>query len=145
MKAVAAEVGLSIGSVHTIVTERLNWRKVSAQWVPHSLQPQQEACRMAHCIDHLQHYAREGNKFLARVVVGNESWCHHFEPESKQQSLQWRHPGSPQSRKSKAIPTSAVKFLLIFFDQDGSLLIDFLQRRATVNAQHYSQTLTTLR
>ncbi|KAJ4430453.1 hypothetical protein ANN_22669 [Periplaneta americana] len=65
VKAVAAEVGLSVGSVHTIMAERLNWRKVCDQWLPHSLQPQQEACPMADCIDHLQRYAREGNEFLA--------------------------------------------------------------------------------
>ena len=86
VKAVAAEVGLSIRSVHTIMTERLNWPKVCTQWLPHGLQPQQEACRMAHCIDHLQCYARKGNEYLARVVVGDEFWCHHFEPESKRQS-----------------------------------------------------------
>ena len=83
VKAVAVEVRLSVGSVHTIMTERLTWCKVCAQWVPFSLQPQQEACRMAHCIDHLQRYAREGNECLARVVAGDESMCHHFEPESK--------------------------------------------------------------
>ena len=65
VKAIAAEVGLSIGSVHTIMTERLNWHKVCTQWVPHSLQPQQKACRMSHCFDHLQRYARQGNEFLA--------------------------------------------------------------------------------
>ena len=145
VKAVAAEVGLSIESVHTIMTERLNWCKVCAQWVSHSLQPQQKACRMAHCIDHLQHYAREGNEFLARVLAGVESWCHHFEPESKRQSLQRKHPGSPPPKKSKAIDTSAGKVMLMFFGQDGPLLIDFLQRGTTVNAQHYSQIYTTLR
>ena len=97
-------------------------------------------------IDHLQHYAREGNEFLARVVAGDESWCHHFKPESKRQSLQWKHPGSPPPKKSKAIHTSAGKVILMFFfDQDVPLLIDFLQCRTTVNAQRYSQTLTTLR
>ena len=79
---------------------------------------------MAHCIDHLQHYAREGNEFLARGVAGDESWCHHFEPESKQQSLQWKHPGSPPPKKSKVIHTSTVKVMLtFFFDQDSHLLI----------------------
>ena len=72
-----------VGSVHIIMMERLNWHKVCTQWMPHTHEPQQEACQMAHCIDHLQHYAREGNEFLARVVAGNEFWCHHFEPESK--------------------------------------------------------------
>ena len=35
--------------------------------------------------------------------------------------------------------------LTFFFDQDIPLLIDILQCRTTVNVQHYSQTLTTLR
>ena len=121
VKGVAAEVELSVGSVHTIMTERLNWSKVWAQWMPHSLQPQQEACRMTHCIDHLQRYVREGNEFLARVVAGDESWCHHFEPDSKRQSIQWKHPGSPPPKKSIAIHTSAGKVMLtfFFFGQDG--------------------------
>ena len=48
------------------------------------------------CKTHLQRYAREGNDFL---VSGDESWCHHFEPESKRQSFQWNHPG-PTSPKN---------------------------------------------
>ena len=50
------------------------------------------------------------------------------------------------TKKSKAIHTSAGKVMLtFFFNQDGPLLIDFLQRGTTVNAQRCSQTLTTLR
>ena len=44
LKAVTAEVRLSVGSVHTIMMERQNWCKVCAQWVPYSLQSQEEAC-----------------------------------------------------------------------------------------------------
>ena len=50
------------------------------------------------------------------------------------------------TKKSKAIHTSAGKVkLTFFFDQDGPLLKNFLQRGITVNAHRYSQTLTTLR
>ena len=49
-------------------------------------------------------------------------------------------------KNSKTIHTSAGKVMLTFvFEQDGPLLIDFLQRGTTVNVQLYSQTLTTLR
>ena len=99
----------------------------------------------AHCIDNLQRYTRERNEFLAQVMAGDESWCHHFEPKLKQQSLQWKHLGSPPPKKSKAIHKSAGKVMLTFFvDQDGPLLIDFLQHKTTGNAQLYLQTLTTL-
>lgn len=56
VKALAAEFGLSVWKVQTVMTERLNLRKMCAQSVPHSLQPQQEACRMAHYLDHLLRY-----------------------------------------------------------------------------------------
>ena len=50
------------------------------------------------------------------------------------------------TKNPKVIHTSAGKVILtFFFDQDGPLLIDFQQRGTTVNAQGYSQTLTTLR
>ena len=75
-------------------------QSVRPMGAPH-LQPQQEACRMVHCIDHLQRYARQRNEFLARVVAGDESWCHHFELESKRQSLQWKHPVSPPPKNPR--------------------------------------------
>ena len=115
VKAVSAEIRLSVESIHSIRTERLNCRKVCVQWVPHSVQPQQQVYQITHCIDHLQRYAREGNEFQARVVACDESWCHHFEPESKRQSLQWKDPASPPPKESKAIHTSAGKVTLTFF------------------------------
>ena len=65
VKAIATEVGLSIGSVHTIMTERLNWCKVCAQWVPHIFNHNRK-----HVVWPTQCYAREGKEFLARVVAG---------------------------------------------------------------------------
>jgi len=35
------------------------------------------------------------NLFLKRIVTGDETWIHHYDPESKQQSMQWKHTTSP--------------------------------------------------
>jgi len=35
------------------------------------------------------------NLFLKRIVTGDETWIHHYDPESKQQSMQWKHASSP--------------------------------------------------
>ncbi|UYV70216.1 Transposase [Cordylochernes scorpioides] len=35
----------------------------------------------------------------------DETWAHHFTPESKQQSMQWRHSGSPSPKKAKTVPS----------------------------------------
>jgi hypothetical protein len=42
-----------------------------------------------------------GEEFLSRMVTGDETWVHHYEPESKRQSMEWKHPGSPTKKKFK--------------------------------------------
>ena len=41
--------------------------------------------------------------FWLRIVKGDESWFHHFEPETKRHSMEWRHLHSPSKKKAKAI------------------------------------------
>jgi hypothetical protein len=31
-------------------------------------------------------------KFLQRIVTADETWVYHYEPESKAQSVAWKHP-----------------------------------------------------
>jgi hypothetical protein len=40
-------------------------------------------------------YHNEGHDMLARIVTGDESWVHHYQPEAKHASMQWKHPVSP--------------------------------------------------
>ena len=35
--------------------------------------------------------------FIEQVVTQDETWVHPYDPESKMQSKQWKHPGSPPS------------------------------------------------
>jgi len=75
----------------------------------------------------------------------NEMWLYHYEPETKQQSMEWQHSGSPSPKK---IPSAkcAGKFLAsIFLDQDGILLIGYLPRGQTINAEYYSSLLVKLK
>jgi len=34
-------------------------------------------------------------------VTGDESWFHHFEPETKRQSMEWHHLHSPSNKEGK--------------------------------------------
>jgi hypothetical protein len=31
-------------------------------------------------------------QFLERMVTADETWVHHYEPESRTQSMTWKHP-----------------------------------------------------
>jgi len=36
----------------------------------------------------------EGDSFLDCIITGDETWCHHYSPESEQQSMVWWHVNS---------------------------------------------------
>jgi len=58
----------------------------------------------------------------------DETWLYHYDPETKQQSMEWRLSGSPRSQKF-GVQKSAEKGLVsIFWDQDGIVLIDYLPK-----------------
>ena len=50
----------------------------------------------------LSRYEDDPDDFIDRVVTQDETWVHHFDPESKMQSMQWKHPISPPPKKFKS-------------------------------------------
>ncbi|GFW96138.1 hypothetical protein TNCV_958511 [Trichonephila clavipes] len=43
---------------------------------------------------------------MKRIVTGDETWCHHYEPETKRDSMQWKHASSPPPKKFRAVKGS---------------------------------------
>jgi hypothetical protein len=43
----------------------------------------------------LKEQVRNDPDFLSKVVTGDESWIYGYDPETKQQSSQWKRPSSP--------------------------------------------------
>ena len=59
--------------------------------------------------------------------------------------MEWRHSGSPRPKKFR-VEKSAGKVLTSFFcDQDGIILIDYLPKGQTINAQYYLSLLVQLK
>ena len=48
-------------------------------------------------------YEDDPGNFIKRVVTQDETWVHQFDPESKMQSKQWKHPCSPLLRNLKGL------------------------------------------
>ena len=49
VKQIAANAGISVGSVDTILHDDLKMREVSARWVPQMLTDEKKASRVAMC------------------------------------------------------------------------------------------------
>jgi len=69
----------------------------------------------------LDFFRWDTNDFLSRLVTMDETWLYRYDPETNQQSMEWRHSGSPRPKKFR-VQNSAGKVLVsIFWDQDGIL------------------------
>ncbi|UYV84883.1 hypothetical protein LAZ67_X003862 [Cordylochernes scorpioides] len=88
-------------TVDRIVREHLGLRKLSARWVPKLSTPDQKAVRRKLSSDNLALFEAKPEKFVNIFVTMDKTWAHHFAPESKQQSMQWTHSGSPPPKKPR--------------------------------------------
>jgi histone-lysine N-methyltransferase SETMAR len=97
-------------SVQTILKEDLNMRKLCAKIVPKVLTQEQKR-RVACCQDWMEN--EEGSIFF-QSVTGDESWIYEYDLETKRQSEEWKHGGSPHSKKARK-NHSKIKIMLIVF------------------------------
>jgi hypothetical protein len=97
--------------------------------------------RMGLSVEHLLRYADEGEDMLNRNVTGDESWVHHYQPESKLASMQWKHPVSPSTKKSKVTSSAWKVMLTMFWDSQGVLLAHFQKHGENINSTSYCEVL----
>jgi len=104
---VCSHVGLSYRSCQRILADELNMRRIAAKFVPCLLNNDQRDHRVQVCTK-LQKAVRHDPNFLPSVIIGDESWLYDYDPETKQQSSQWKTPSSLQPKKhTKFIATSS--------------------------------------
>ena len=98
---------------------------------------------MGSALTFLQQNHDDGNEFLDRIITGDETWVAHITPETKQQSIHWHNSGSPWKTKFKQTLLAQKIMCSVFWDRWG-ILIDFLTRGKTLNAEHNCETLQKL-
>jgi len=74
-----------------------------------------------------------------------ETWLCHYDPETKQQSIEWRHNGSLPPKKFSSAKIRWKALASIFWGQDDILLIHYLPKGQTINAEYYSSLLMQLK
>ena len=127
VEEIAQALGISHGSVSTILHDRLGMRKRTARWVPKSLSDEQMATRASVCSAMLKRF-RSKDDFLLRLVTVDETWIHYYEPENKAQSRQWVGPGSPRPKKFKTQPSAGKVWSQYFGTQKALLCWTFYPR-----------------
>lgn len=132
-------------TVHRVLTQHLNLRKVSARWVPRDLSETHRSNRMAAALDFLTRYEADGAKFLNRIVTGDETWIHFWTPETKRASMVWKTVDEPAPKKFKEQPSAGKVMVTVFWDTKGIIMVEYMPQGSTITAASYFDTLMRLR
>ena len=83
--------------------------------------------------------------FLSRIVTGDGTGVHHYEPELKRSSMEMRHPTSPRVKKFKSQCSAGKIMATVFWDIEGVILVGFMPKGSTINSDVYIDTLRKLK
>ena len=75
--------------------------RICARWVPRMLSEENMTNRTEASRQFLRKFSQSGIDFLDRIITTDETWFHYYDPETKQQSSQWKNIDSPRAKKAK--------------------------------------------
>ena len=99
IETVSAQFDVSVGTVHIIIREALKMRKICAKFVPRVLRADQKERR--YDSREIVELINSEPAVLNALVTCDESWIYCYDPETKRQSSQWKHAGSPRPKKAR--------------------------------------------
>jgi len=141
VEEVAGRLNESVGSAYSLIHDSLKFSNVVSRWVPKDLTEERKRKRLDVCSQHLARYREEGDNFLQQIVTGGEAWIHHNEPESKRQSMQWKHPSSPVTKEFKTQSSAGKLMLTVFWDSHCPILESYKECGTTVTSTTYFEML----
>jgi len=111
-KSIAEQLDISRERVGSIIHEDLDMRKLSVKWVPKclSVDRNRQRCQSSEKVWNFFD-AIKMISCRARLVTTDETWLYHYDPETKQHSMEWRLSGLPRP-KTFRVQKSAGKVLL---------------------------------
>jgi hypothetical protein len=77
----------------------------------------------------LERFNKNKTDFVCRFIIMDETWIHHYTPESKQQSKQWTEAGCSAPKKTRSVPSAGKVMASVFWDAEGILFVDYLLER----------------
>ena len=100
IETISAQFDVSVGTLHTIISEELKMRKICMKFIPKELREDQKE-RRCHDSREMVKLINSDPTVLDVLVTCDESWIYYYDPETKRQSSQWKHAGSPRPKKAR--------------------------------------------
>ena len=144
IETISAQFDVSVGTVHTIIREELKMRQICTKFVPRVLREDQKE-RCCHDSREIVELINSDPAVLDALVTCDESWIYCYDPETKRQSSQWKHAGSPRPKKARQSKSTHKILMIPFFDSTGMIYMHWVPSGQTVNKEYYVEVLRELR
>src|SRR5438034_6852539 len=119
-------------------------RKLLSKWVPRLLTVDQKQQRVDDSERCLKLFQRNKKSFFMRYVTMDETWIHHYTPESNRQSAEWTGKDESRPKRPKTQLSDGKVLASVFWDARGILFIDYLKQGKTINSEYYMALLMLL-
>ena len=113
IETISAQFDVSVGTVHTIIREELKMWNICVKFVPRVLREDQKERR--HDCREMVELINSDPTVLDALVTYDESWIYCYDPETKRQSSQWKHAGSPRPKKARESKSTHKPLMIPFF------------------------------
>jgi hypothetical protein len=136
VRELAAMHGLMFGT-GAILTDNLGLVKKSARWVPSDQKTERVDCINAF----LDLIRWQSLAVLNNIITKDESAISFHTPETKKQLMQWVKKGQPGPIKARVHARRSKKMVLMFFNANGVIYMNYILKGETVNAEYIKKSL----
>ena len=140
IETISAQFDVSVGTVHTIIHEKLKMQKICAKFVPRVLRENQKETRCHDSREMVELINSDLTAFDA-LVTCNESRIYCYDPETKRQSSQWKHAGFLRPKKASQSKSTHKLLMIPCFDSTGMIYMHWVPTGQTVNKEYYVEVL----
>ena len=144
IETISAQFDVSLGTIYTIIREELKLWKICVKFVPRVLREDQKE-RRCHDSREMVELINSDPTVLDARVTCDESWIYCYDPETKRQSSQWKHAGSPRPKKARQSKSTHKLLMTPFFDSTGMIYMHWVPTGQTVNKEYYVEVLREFR
>ena len=128
VREIAETIGISKECTGYILHEELDMKKLCTRWVPRLLIADHTCTRMKISEQCLERLNKNKTDFVRRFITTDETWIHHYTPESKEQSKQWTEASCSAPKKTKSVPSAGKVMASVFWDAEDICLLIILKR-----------------
>ena len=144
IETISAQFDVSMGTVHPIILEELKMQKICMNFVTRVLREDQKE-RLCHDSRKIVKLINSDPTVLDALVTCDESWIYCYNPETKRQSSQWKHAGSPRPKKARQSKFTHKLLMIPFFDSSSMIYMHWVLTGQTVNNNYYIEFLREFR